>query len=62
MGKKKTTVTNAMRILDQRKIQYVVHDYTESGAIAGEDVARVLGENPDEVFKTLVTVWRNACS
>ena len=36
-----------------------MHDYTESGAIAGEDVARVLGENPDEVFKTLVTVGKS---
>ena len=30
-----------------------------SGSIAGEDVARVLGENPDEVFKTLVTVGKS---
>lgn len=51
--------TNVMRILEQKKIPYTMHDYTESGAIAGEDVARVLGENPDEVFKTLVTVGRS---
>ncbi len=51
--------TNAMRILDQRKIQYVVHDYTESGAIAGEDVAKTLGEDPKKVFKTLVTVGKS---
>lgn len=51
--------TNAMRILDQRKIEYVVHDYTESGAIAGEDVARTLGEDPEKVFKTLVTVGKS---
>lgn len=51
--------TNAMRILDQRKIQYVVHDYTESGAIAGEDVAKTLGEDPERVFKTLVTVGKS---
>lgn len=48
--------TNAMRLLDGKKIQYTVHDYTESGAIAGEDVAAVLGEAPEQVFKTLVTV------
>ena len=47
--------TNVMRLLEQKKIPYQMHDYTSSGAIAGEDVARVLGENPDEVFKTLVT-------
>ena len=51
--------TNVMRFLDQKKIPYQMHDYTQSGAIAGEDVARVLGENPDEVFKTLVTVGKS---
>ena len=51
--------TNVMRFLEQKKIPYRMHDYTESGAIAGEDVARVLGENPDEVFKTLVTVGKS---
>lgn len=51
--------TNAMRLLDGKKIQYTVHDYTESGAIAGEDVASVLGENPAQVFKTLVTIGKS---
>ena len=51
--------TNAMRLLDGKKIQYTVHDYTESGAIAGEDVASVLGENSAQVFKTLVTVGKS---
>ena len=48
-----------MRLLEQKKIPYQMHDYTGSGAIAGEEVARVLGENPDEVFKTLVTVGKS---
>ncbi len=51
--------TNVMRLLEQKKIPYQMHDYTDSGAIAGEDVARVLGENPDEVFKTLVTIGKS---
>ena len=51
--------TNVMRLLEQKKILYKMHDYTESGAIAGEEVARVLGENPDEVFKTLVTIGKS---
>ena len=51
--------TNAMRILDQKKIEYIVHDYTESGVIAGEDVANTLGEDPEKVFKTLVTVGKS---
>ena len=55
----KTEKTNVMRILDQKKIEYVVHDYTASGMVAGEDVANVLGETPEEVFKTLVTVGKS---
>lgn len=51
--------TNAMRLLEQKKIPYKIHDYTSSGVIAGEDVARALGENPAEVFKTLVTVGKS---
>ena len=27
--------TNVMRLLEQKKIPYQMHDYTESGAIAG---------------------------
>ena len=55
---KKIEKTNAMRLLDQKKIKYQIHDYTESGVIAGGDVAKTLGENPDEVFKTLVTIGK----
>ena len=55
---KKQEKTNVMRILDQKKIEYTMHDYSESGAIAGDDVAKTLGENPEEVFKTLVTVGK----
>ena len=47
--------TNVMRILDSRKIEYNPHCYEDSDAIAGKDVAQVLGENPEQVFKTLVT-------
>ena len=55
---KKQEKTNVMRILDQKKIDYIMHDYSESGAIAGDEVAKTLGENPEEVFKTLVTVGK----
>lgn len=47
--------TNVMRILEQKKICYKSHCYVESGAINGEEVAAVLGQNPAQVFKTLVT-------
>lgn len=47
--------TNPMRILDKANVEYVVHDYSESGMVSAMDVASVTGENPEEVFKTLVT-------
>lgn len=47
--------TNAMRMLDAKKIQYESFEYSPD-ITDGESVARVLGENPDSVFKTLVTV------
>ena len=48
--------TNVMRILDQKKIEYLEHCYVSTSAISGEEVASVLGENPSQVFKTLVTI------
>ena len=48
--------TNVMRILDQKKINYISHCYIDTNAISGMDVASVLNENPSLVFKTLVTV------
>lgn len=47
--------TNVMRILDQKKIPYQHYCYAQTGAVSGVDVARVLGQNPAQVFKTLVT-------
>ncbi len=57
--KKKEEKTNVMRIFDSRRIDYSMHDYTASGAVAGDDVAASLGEDPGAVFKTLVTVGRS---
>ena len=51
--------TNVMRILDGKKIEYNHYNYTESGAISGMEVAEALNENPDMVFKTLVTVGKS---
>ena len=47
--------TNVMRVLDQKKIPYTPHDYSQTGLVAGMDVAAALGEDPARVFKTLVT-------
>jgi len=47
--------TNVMRILDSKKIEYKAHYYGDTDAISGVEVAKVLGQDPDKVFKTLVT-------
>ncbi len=47
--------TNVMRILDKNRIVYKSHCYENSGAISGTEVAKALGEDPKQVFKTLVT-------
>lgn len=52
---KKTEKTNVMRLLEQKKIDYKSYDYTETGVISGAEVASALGQNPDQVYKTLVT-------
>lgn len=46
--------TNVMRVLDQKKVSY--KSYTYNDVISGIEVAEALGENPEQVFKTLVTV------
>ena len=50
--------TNVMRILDSKKIAYEVHIYDADPALTGEDIAKILGEDPDKVFKTLVTTGK----
>lgn len=50
--------TNVMRILDKKKVAYKSHCYVETGAVNGVEVAGILGQNPDRVFKTLVTVGK----
>lgn len=52
----KAEKTNVMRILEQKKIAYKSYEYSDTDAISGVEVAEVLGENPNQVFKTLVTV------
>lgn len=52
----KAEKTNVMRILEQKKIAYKSYEYANTDAISGVEVAEVLGEDPNQVFKTLVTV------
>ncbi len=51
--------TNVMRTLERLKIPYQEHFYGNTEAISGVDVAKVLGENPAQTFKTLVTVGKS---
>lgn len=49
--------TNAMRILDSKKISYKEYMYeSDPDHIDGVSVAAKLNQNPKQVFKTLVTV------
>ena len=54
--KKNTEKTNVMRLLEQKKIPCISHDYTDTGVVSGVEVAAVLNQNPAQVYKTLVTV------
>ena len=51
--------TNVMRELDKLKISYKHYCYVDTDAISGIDVAHVLNQNPEQVFKTLVTVGKS---
>ena len=50
--------TNVMRTLESRKIPYVCHTYEADPSLSGTDIAALLKEPPEKVFKTLVTVGR----
>ena len=50
--------TNVMRILDAHKIFYRHFSYDVNPAMSGIDIARIQNQNPNIVFKTLVTVAR----
>ena len=56
---KKQEKTNVMRILDQKKINYNSYDYRGTNAVSGMEVATSLNEDPNKVFKTLVTVAKS---
>ena len=51
----KVEKTNAMRQLDRAKAVYTSHTYEGDGTMSGAEIARMLGEDPARVFKTLVT-------
>lgn len=47
--------TNAMRLLEEKKIDYVAYEYESKGFLSGTEVAHKLGFDTKKVFKTLVT-------
>ena len=51
--------TNVMRLLDQKKVPYKSYAYGDGTAMSGDEVARLLGKDPLQVFKTLVTVGKS---
>ena len=53
--KNKTEKTNVMRLLDQQEVSYIPHSYDNSQAYSGVEVANMIGEDINKVFKTLVT-------
>ncbi len=52
---KNSEKTNVMRVLDQKKVPYEKHSYEPDATKSGEEIAEILGEDADRVFKTLVT-------
>ena len=47
--------TNVMRVLEQHRIAYTPHEYPHGKeAVDGASVAHLLGQDPAQVFKTLV--------
>ena len=56
MGKQDKT--NCMRVLESRKIAYTPHLYEADPTLTGGEIAGLLGEEPAQVFKTLVTVGK----
>lgn len=51
--------TNVMRTLDKKKIKYASYCYAHTSAVSGIEVAAVLNQNPQRVFKTLVTLGKS---
>ena len=51
--------TNVMRVLDSKKVKYSSHTYEPDATLRGEEIAAILGEDVEKVFKGLVTVSKS---
>lgn len=56
---KKEVKTNAMRILDKKKISYTYEEYACEEFLDGIHVADCLGQAHELVYKTLVTIGKS---
>lgn len=56
MAKTSEQKTNVMRLLEQKKIKYIPHEYAHGDdAVDGVTVAKLTGIAQEKIFKTLVT-------
>lgn len=55
----KNDKTNVGRLLEAKKIEHKIYNYENAGTTNGEEIAKILGEAPERVFKTLVTVGKS---
>ena len=56
---KNSEKTNVCRLLDGKKVNYTEHHYPPEEALSAVEVAAFLKQNPDQVFKALVTVGKS---
>ena len=54
--------TNVMRLLDSKKISYNEYTYEGDSTTTGVEVATMLGQEVERVFKTLVTVGKSGAN
>ncbi len=59
MSKNNIEKTNVMRVLEQKGIVYKEHVYDPEKAVSGKEVAEILSQDPEKVFKTLVCVSKS---
>lgn len=59
MGKKKESKTNAMRLLDAAGLPHSIHSFEADASMTGVQIAELAGQDPNHVFKTLVTVGKS---
>lgn len=57
--KKSDEKTNAIRLLSQKGADFKVHSNLSTEAVSGPEIAALLNEDPNRVFKTLVTAGKS---